>query len=299
MTTPSGIRGRVVVRVEDGVGKGCEIETPTASLYPCFDDERPASSKPYKPSESKHQPAPAGWMPTRGESVTWSKTGGVIFRVEQLTRERALIGGELLGVEKEFRVPFPELAPAPIRQLKVVEALWEEHDIKPSPDEAAEESPRTLISVAEPGDDWVEALIFSPRSISEYRRRFAKRLTLEKAAKKLRAELRKAKKVRPAPRQHLPLPSRPPALRCSSPGEPDPRVRRRALHRQPSHLFTAACGLNWSRTRTRSPRRGSARRTTPQDQPKAPRIVAASERAMPTRIATTPPTRSTTLPRSR
>lgn len=196
-TTPSGVRGRVMVRVEDGVGRGREIEAPTSSLYPMYEESEKIEAS-CKPTESRHEPAPAGWLPTCGESVTWSKTGGVIFRVKQLTREGALISGELLGMEKEYRVPFVELAPAPMRSLTVVQAPAERRPlIEPTSEELAEEFPPPL-SLVEPGDDWVEALIFSAGCIAFYRRRFAKGLSLAAAEKKLRGELATAKKVRPS-----------------------------------------------------------------------------------------------------
>ena len=198
LTTPSRVRGRVMVRVEDGVGRGREIEAPSSSLHPMYEEEPEKIEAPYKPPESRHEPAPAGWLPTCGESVTWSKTGGVIFWVKQLTREGALISGELLGMEKEYRVPFVELAPAPTRSLTVVQGPADRRPlIEPTPDDLAEESPPAL-SLVEPGDDWVEALIFSPGCIAFYRRRFAQGLSLAAAERKLRGELATAKKVRPS-----------------------------------------------------------------------------------------------------
>jgi hypothetical protein len=196
LTTPSGVRGRVMVKVEDGVGRGREIEAPSSSLYPLHEEPEEVEVA-YKPTESRHEPAPAGWLPTCGESVTWSKTGGVIFQVKQLTREGALISGELLGMEKEYRVPFVELAPVPTRALTVVQVPAESRPlIESAPEELTEESPPAL-NLIEPDEDWVEALIFSPKCIAFYRRRFAKGLSLAAAEKKLRGELTTAKKVRP------------------------------------------------------------------------------------------------------
>jgi hypothetical protein len=197
LTAPSGVRGRVMVRVEDGVGRGREIEAPSSSLYPMYEEEPEKIEAPYKPPESRHEPAPAGWLPKCGESVTWSKTGGIIFRVKELTREGALISGELLGVAKEYRVPFDELAPVATRALTVVQAPAEARPPESTPEEEPEVSPPAL-SVVDPGDDWVEALIFSPGCIAFYRRRFAKGLSLAAAERKLRGELATAKKVRPA-----------------------------------------------------------------------------------------------------
>ena len=65
----------------------------------------------HTPAESRHHPAPKGWLPRCGESVTWSKTGGIIFEVRQLTREGALIAGELLGMKKEYRVALRRTVP--------------------------------------------------------------------------------------------------------------------------------------------------------------------------------------------
>ena len=193
---PSGIRGRVMVRVEDGVGKGREIEAPTASLYPLEEEEVEVDDAQHTPAESRHHPAPKGWLPRCGESVTWSKTGGIIFEVRQLTREGALIAGELLGMKKEYRVPFAELSPATARRLTIVQAPARERPIEPVPDESDDEPPPAL-SVIEPDDDWMEALIFSPKCIALYQRTFARNKSLAAAEAKLRRELRSAKKIRP------------------------------------------------------------------------------------------------------
>lgn len=196
-TTPSGVRGRVMVRVEEGVGVGKEREAPTSSLFPRYDTEPEESEAPFRPTESRHEPAPAGWLPACGESVTWSKTGGIIFEVKQLTREGALIAGEVLGMKKEYSVPFAELAPAakPLLALALAEAPDETRPTEPAQQEPEENA--TPLSLVEPDDDWVEALVFSPKCISFYRARFAKGSTLAAAEEKLRGELREAKKVRP------------------------------------------------------------------------------------------------------
>jgi hypothetical protein len=193
---PSGVRGRVIVRVEDGVGKGREIEAPTASLYPLYEEETEPAEAPNKPTESRHRPAPTDWLPRCGESVTWSKTGGIIFEVRQLTREGALIAGELLGMKEEYRVPFAELSPAEARPLTIVQAPAREWPIESPPEEPDEGTPPVL-SVIDPDDDWVEALIFSPQCIALYRKAFAKHKSIAAAEAKLRRELGSAKKIRP------------------------------------------------------------------------------------------------------
>jgi hypothetical protein len=196
---PSGIRGRVMVRVEDGVGKGRAIEAPTSSLYPVYEEEVEAEEAPYNPIESRHLPAPADWLPRCGESVTWSKTGGIIFEIRRLTREGALIAGELLGMKKQYEVPFTELSPAEPRSLAIVRSQEGERAIEPMSEEPDDEPPPAL-SVIEPDDDWVEALIFSPKCIDLYRRTFARNKRPAAAEAKLRRELQKAKKIRPKKR---------------------------------------------------------------------------------------------------
>jgi hypothetical protein len=200
--TDSGVRGRVLVRVEDGVGRGREIEAPTSSLHPLYEQESQQPATADKPSESRPQTAPEGWMPTCRESVTWERTGGIIFEVRQLTRGAALIEGELLGVPQEFKAPLSELAPAvvappaPRSALSIVEV--DDSDLKmeegPGVGDAAV-SP--LRAVEPPSDDWVEELIFSPKCIAFYRGRFARRKSIQAAEQKLREELHKARKVRP------------------------------------------------------------------------------------------------------
>lgn len=196
---PSGIRGRVMVRVEDGVGMGREIEAPTASFYPLHEEEVEATDAAYEPVESRHRPPPADWLPRCGESVTWSKTGGIIFEIRRLTREGALIAGELLSMKKEYEVPFAELSPAEHRPLAIVRSHEEEPPIEPVSEEPDDEPPPAL-SVIEPDEDWVEALIFSPKCIDLYRRTFARNKRPAAAEAKLRRELQKAKKIRPKKR---------------------------------------------------------------------------------------------------
>jgi hypothetical protein len=190
-----------MVRVEDGVGKGREIEAPTASLYPLYGEEEEVevTEAPYKPAESRHRPAPADWLPRCGDAVTWSKTGGIIFEIRRLTREGALIAGELLGMKKEYEVPFAELSPAEPRPLAIVRSQGKEPPIEPVSEEPDDEPPPAL-SVIEQDDDWVEALIFSPKCIDLYRRTFARNKRPAAAEAKLRRELQKAKKIRPKKR---------------------------------------------------------------------------------------------------
>src|ERR1700759_4980621 len=85
---------------------------------------------------------------------------------------------------------------ASTRRLTVVEDPEPDPSTEPPPEEPTEEVPAAL-SLIGPDDDWVEALIFSPKCIAFYRRRYARGLSLAKAEEKLRRELRKAKKVRP------------------------------------------------------------------------------------------------------
>lgn len=198
---PSGIRGRVMVRVEDGVGKGREIEAPTASLYPLYEEkeeEVEVADTAYSHVESRHRPAPEDWLPRCSESVTWSKTGGIVFEIKRLTPEGALIAGELLGMKKEYEVPFGELSPVETRPLTIVRHHGEE-PIEPVSEEPDDEPPPAL-SVIEQDDDWVEALIFSVKCVDLYRRTFARNKRPAAAEAKLRRELKKAKKIRPKKR---------------------------------------------------------------------------------------------------
>jgi len=103
LDVPSGNSHRVLVRIDEGIGKGREIEAPSQSIFslPKHDVERGPTPTP------RHEPsfavAPIGWRPMEGKLVEWSRVGGGRFRVLGVDgfRRIARIKGEVLGVVKE------------------------------------------------------------------------------------------------------------------------------------------------------------------------------------------------------
>jgi hypothetical protein len=248
---PSGRSHWVRVRVEEGVGKGKEIEAPSASLHPTSGSaatSRPVTSNPSQP----RQEAPPGWTPSPGEAVTWKQTLGLRFTVLEVEAGKgvAKIEGVVLGVTKQFDAAVAELSL--FRQhIEVVfdselEARLEGRLPEPLRDKGGSNQPKPSTDLGRgPNFDLVARLVFTPDCIDVYRRRFARRTGRAEAERRLRHELEHdAKRVRSTPKEYvrlqvpgrfeLPLPKRPAPLQVTTierlvfAAKPRSRQRRKA-----------------------------------------------------------------------
>jgi hypothetical protein len=202
LEAPSGATHRVLVRIEEGIGKGREIEAPCQSIFALPDQERHLEPVLSHDAEERLVTAPLGWRPVKGKSVGWSRIGGGCFRVLSVdpSRKTAQIKGEVLGVIEEYEAPIAELAPHRQPRLSLVEEdlnrrLRQRLPEIPPPVKQ-EELPSPKLTAVPAGDDWIDDLVFSPKCLRFYRQRFAKDASLEEAERRLRDELRSARKVR-------------------------------------------------------------------------------------------------------
>jgi hypothetical protein len=201
LDAPSGNSHRVLVRIDEGIGKGREIEAPSQSIFSLQKhgiEQSPTSTPRLDPSFAN---APIGWKPVEGRLVGWSRVGGGRFRVLRVDgfRRIAQIKGEVLGVVKEYDAPFTDLAPFREPRLSVVEddlqqRLTDRLPVSPPTAERDETSP--ILTQVDDDRDWINELLFSPKCLHFYRRRFAKGASLAEAEERLRKELRGAAKVR-------------------------------------------------------------------------------------------------------
>lgn len=202
---PSGKASRVLVRVEDGISEGRTMEVPTRSIYPMpGEEQQPKKSNPRKRAQQRSIERPPGWMPRPSQAVAWTQTLGSRLTVLSVDKKRGIarIEGVVLGVTEQFEAPIAELSPYQEPRLVVhagdVESQLGDRLPKIYRAQGAELEYRSMPApVNEPTEEeWVEHLIFSPGCIDFYRRRFAKWASPQEAEQRLRAELRKAKKLR-------------------------------------------------------------------------------------------------------
>ncbi|MFL5833449.1 MAG: hypothetical protein ACJ76B_05675 [Solirubrobacterales bacterium] len=193
---------RVVVRIDEGLGKGNEREAPTVSIFslPGNEPVRPPKKRPEH--KSTHE-APPGWIPGKGSSVTWTQTQEIPMHVIDVDRDRgvAVIEGKIFGMLERYEAVIAELFPyvQPLEVLRqdevdrcVGDCLPQEAGRKDrlSPPRAPGPAP------VEEGESLIERLVCSPQLLSFYRHNFAKRSSPAAAERKLRAELEGARKVR-------------------------------------------------------------------------------------------------------
>jgi hypothetical protein len=200
LDVPSGNSHRVSVRIEEGIGKGREIEAPSQWIFPL--QKQDVEQNPAAVPALLFATAPSGWKPVEGKLVGWSRVGGGRFRVLSVDRFRriAQIRGEVLGVVQEYDAPFSELVRFREPRLSVVEddlkdRLTDRLPAAPPKAEHNETSSPTLTQVDD-DLDWINELLFSPKCLRFYRRRFARGASLAEAEEGLRQELRGATKVR-------------------------------------------------------------------------------------------------------
>lgn len=199
---PSGNSHRVLVRIDEGIGKGREIEAPSQSIFSLQKHDVEPSPTPASELDPSFAAAPIGWKPVEGRLVGWSRVGGGRFRVLRVDgfRRIAQIKGEVLGVVEEYDVPFTELAPFREPRLSVVEDDLQERltDRLPSipPTAEPDEASSPTLTQVDDHRDWINELLFSPKCLRFYRRRFARGASLTEAEERLRQELRGATKVR-------------------------------------------------------------------------------------------------------
>jgi len=200
-SAPSGGSHWVLVRIEEGVGAKREIEAPSASIQPLPGEELPKRSKKRRGAPKRPLQAPSGWVPAPGEAVAWTQTLGTRSTVLTVDPARGIarIKGKVMGMLEEFDAPIAELSPY-FRELSSVPEEELEDRLDGSLPEKLRAQGSEVGSMPEPveeaGEDLVDRLTFSPSCIDFYRRRFARGVSREKAASRLREELRAAKKMR-------------------------------------------------------------------------------------------------------
>lgn len=209
---PSGRAHWVVVRVEEGVGKGKEIEAPSASLHPIpgsAPTSSPATRKPRQPRREN----PPGWSPAPGQAVTWTKTLGLRFTALEVDTAKgvAKIEGVVLGMTEQFEAPLSELSPFDQHIEVVFESEFEERLERRLPKrlrlQGAAQAPKSNTEVERgPNFELVGRLIFSSDCIDAYRRRFARRANRDEAERHLRHELEyDAERVRSTAKEYVRL----------------------------------------------------------------------------------------------
>jgi hypothetical protein len=207
---PSGKRGSVQVRIEDGLSKGKVIEAPSVSI-----DYLPGQ-EPVRPKKAKRQSlasqdlvAPVGWGPRVGEPVAWTQTLGARMEVVSVDPEGkvARVRGKVLGTSQEFDAPVVELAPFRQRLEYVATAELEGKLKLPEKHRGSAEGSRSR-SMPEPVEDddgLVDRLVFDPKVVQQYKRRFARSAAPVEVEHLLREELRTAKRVRKSRKEYLRL----------------------------------------------------------------------------------------------
>jgi hypothetical protein len=204
---PSGKRGWVQVRIEEGIGTGKVIEAPSQSID-YMPGQEPVSQKKRKPvPKAQEIEAPPGWKPKLAEAVAWTQTLGTRMEVIFLNADASVarLKGRVLGVTEEFNAPVVELAPfrqelAQVADDEVESTLGDRLPAKVKAAPTPEPKPSRRVD-----DGLVDRLEFDPRVIERYRRRFARSARPVEAERQLREELRDAKRVRLTGKEYLRL----------------------------------------------------------------------------------------------
>ncbi|MFL5897152.1 MAG: hypothetical protein ACJ76D_01605 [Solirubrobacterales bacterium] len=204
---PSEMGNRVVVRIDEGVGKGNEREAPTVSIFPLSGNE-PAKSPKKSPGPEPVREAPIGWKPRKNEQVTWTQTLAISMTVIEVDTGNgiAVIEGYVFGGLNRYDAPIPQLCPikptfTPVRDLPT------RRDSVPSHGEGGEalEPEQDGLPLVVGDEQILDRLTFAPKLIAFYRNKFARRKTLAKAEAQLRSELKSARVRRKHPGQYLTL----------------------------------------------------------------------------------------------
>jgi len=203
---PSAMGNRVMVRIDEGVGTGKEIEAPSSSISPLLGSEsvkRPAKKR---PESEPVREAPLGWKPKKDEQVTWEQTLGIPMTVIEvnLITGVAVVEGKVFGGVNRYDAPVSQLCPIkpkftpvdklPVRRRKELRAPG-----TPPPNRFAVK-PLLLED-----EELIDRLTFAPELIAFYRNKFARRKNLAQAEAQLRRELEGAKARRKNRRQYLTL----------------------------------------------------------------------------------------------
>ena len=194
LSTPPELRSRarVLIRFEEGVRAGSEIEVATRSIVVSLTG--PAAGK-VQQSQSPSQEAPVRIMrdPELGDDVTWSQSGPVIWKVARLDGRAAVIEAVLLGTPQSANVPLAELRVAldltggrredPVEPAHLVN--------EPSGPVISDSSALAPIKPRRELDELLDDVLFSRRCLEQYGRRSSRRVASgEEALTRLREELR-------------------------------------------------------------------------------------------------------------
>lgn len=246
---PSGRSNWVLVRLEDGVGKGKVIEAPSASLHSLQRAKHVLTRESKSPGRGG---PPAGWTPIPGEAVTWTQTLGSRFTVLEADTAKgvAKIEGVLLGVTEQFDALVSELSPFE-QHIEVVSDSELEMRLgsrlpKQLPVRSGAQEQKSSAEIERGANfELVSRLVFTPDCIDAYRWRFAPRVGRDEAERRLRHELEyDAERVRSTTKEYVrlqvsgrfevPLRKRPAPLKPTTverlvfAAEPQPGQRRKA-----------------------------------------------------------------------
>jgi hypothetical protein len=200
-TVPSGRSNYVRVRIEGGVGKGREREVPSISIHPLPGVE-PVPKKSRRRSQAPPgPPAPDGWTPSPGEVVTWAQTLDLRLTVSEVDVDEgaATIEGKVFGIQETYKAPIRELHPLPPAVELVADEDVDQRLEDRLPEKVgrngAPREPLNIEPVAE-DEDIAERLVFAPKLLDFYRRRFASDASARSVESRLRTELRNAELIR-------------------------------------------------------------------------------------------------------
>lgn len=194
-------KGWVTVRAEEGVKAGEEVAASSRSLFHLPGKEPPPPRKRPRAVPRLAMQAPPGWEPKPGDVVAWTRTLGSRCTVLSVDADRgvARIRGKVMGAVKDFDALVGELTPYRFQPTTVTEGELERRLAGRLPEkqqaQGSEGSPKLPDSVEET-DDLVDRLVFDPKLLRFYRLKFARRASSGEAEERLRAELRKAERIR-------------------------------------------------------------------------------------------------------
>lgn len=205
---PSAMGNRVMVRMEEGVGTGKEIEAPSSSIRPLPGSQvvKPAPKK--RPEPEPVREAPPGWKPKKDEQVTWEQTLAIPMTVIEVNPSTgvAVVEGWVFGGLNRYEAPISQLCPikpkfTPVDQLPV------QHR-RSSSSSAPSSTPPNKFAVKPlllEDEELIDRLTFAPELIAFYRNKFARRKGLAQAEAQLRRELEGSEAKRKHPGQYLTL----------------------------------------------------------------------------------------------
>ncbi|MGZ4218688.1 MAG: hypothetical protein ACXVH1_24130 [Solirubrobacteraceae bacterium] len=189
LDTPADVRrrARVLVRFVNGVKAGEVVELPSRRIAAPVDGPAPSTPPVRRPRIVRFERAPLV-----GEEVHWKQTGEIVWKVDSIDGDAAVMTGELFGKATTKTVPLGELEVRPV-MITPAEPLLPPRrtgvprtraDREAGRDEVAPDRPRREL------DQFLDDIIFSPRCLDAYSRRFAPGVRGAAINDRLRDEIR-------------------------------------------------------------------------------------------------------------